>query len=110
MNKNIYKTVLFSLLVSSQSVYAEQVDITILGTSDLHGRFIPWDYTTDKPNLSGSLSQIATKVGELRKQDPEIILVDAGDAIQGNNIETFKNDPISPMMLGFNQLKYDAYV
>lgn len=89
---------------------AEPVNITILGTSDLHGTFVPWDYSTDTENLAGSLSQIATQVHKVRAQQPNVILVDAGDTIQGNFVETFKNDKTSPMILGFNVLDYDVWV
>lgn len=89
---------------------AEPVTITILGTSDLHGTFVPWDYSTDTENLAGSLSQIATQVHQIRAQQPNVILVDAGDTIQGNFVETFKNDKTSPMILGFNALNYDVWV
>lgn len=88
----------------------EPVNITILGTSDLHGTFVPWDYATDTANMAGSLSQIATQVHKIRAQQPNVILVDAGDTIQGNFVETFKNDKTSPMILGFNALNYDVWV
>ncbi|UYA62522.1 5'-nucleotidase [Pectobacterium sp. F1-1] len=88
----------------------EPVNITILGTSDLHGTFVPWDYATDTANMAGSLSQIATQVQKVRAQQPNVILVDAGDTIQGNFVETFKNDKTSPMILGFNALNYDVWV
>ncbi|MGK4442033.1 bifunctional metallophosphatase/5'-nucleotidase [Yersinia enterocolitica] len=98
------------LCTSTASIAAQQVDITILGTSDLHGTFVPWDYASDTENMAGSLSQIATKVHKIRAEQPNIILVDAGDTLQGNFVETFKNEPISPMILGFNALQYDAWV
>lgn len=47
---------------------------------------------------------------KIRAEQSNIILVDAGDTIQGNFVETFKNEPISPMILSFNALKYDAWV
>ncbi|KXO12585.1 2',3'-cyclic-nucleotide 2'-phosphodiesterase [Moritella sp. JT01] len=101
---------IFAPLFIAPSFASENVNVTILGTSDLHGRFIPWDYSTDKPNPKGSLSQIASKVKEIRNTEKNVILVDAGDAIQGNGIETFKHEPVNPMMLGFNALHYDAWV
>ncbi|WP_431224592.1 bifunctional metallophosphatase/5'-nucleotidase [Serratia sp. L9] len=105
------KTLLSLLLCLSTSAMAvEPVNITILGTSDLHGTFVPWDYSTDTENLAGSLSQIATQVHQVRAQQPNVILVDAGDTIQGNFVETFKNDKTSPMILGFNALNYDVWV
>ena len=86
------------LLASSYSVLAADGDIrevSILGTSDLHGHFVPWDYAADQANLAGSLSQIATKINEIRQSLPNVILVDAGDTIQGYFVETFKNEPVS---------------
>lgn len=108
----IMKKTLLSLLLclGSTAMAAEPVNITILGTSDLHGTFVPWDYATDSENLAGSLSQIATQVRNVRAQQPNVILVDAGDTIQGNFVETFKNDKTSPMILGFNALDYDVWV
>ncbi|MCA6969134.1 bifunctional metallophosphatase/5'-nucleotidase [Pectobacterium carotovorum] len=106
------KTLLSLLLCLSTSAMAAQepVNITILGTSDLHGTFVPWDYATDTANMAGSLSQIATQVHKVRAQQPNVILVDAGDTIQGNFVETFKNDKTSPMILGFNAMNYDVWV
>lgn len=106
------KKILLSLLFcfSTSAIAAEPINITILGTSDLHGTFVPWDYSTDTENLAGSLSQIATQVHQVRTQQPNVILVDAGDTIQGNFVETFKNDKTSPMILGFNALNYDVWV
>lgn len=106
------KKSLLSLLLcfSASTMAADPVNITILGTSDLHGTFLPWDYSTDTENLAGSLSQIATQIHKVRAQQPNVILVDAGDTIQGNFVETFKNNKISPMILGFNALDYDVWV
>ncbi|AJI96362.1 hypothetical protein BD65_3035 [Yersinia ruckeri] len=105
------KTVIASLLCFSTTTLAnEPINVTILATSDLHGTFVPWDYASDSENLAGSLSQIATQVKKIRAAQPNIILVDAGDTLQGNFVETFKNDALSPMILGFNALNYDAWV
>ncbi|KHT47185.1 bifunctional metallophosphatase/5'-nucleotidase [Vibrio sinaloensis] len=109
------KTLLSSAILLSLSFPALAADgdihqVTILGTSDLHGHFMPWDYAADKLNMRGSLSQIATKVKEIRTEQPNTILVDAGDTIQGNFVETFKDEPVDPMMLGFNEMKYDVWV
>lgn len=109
------KHILASAILLSLSGYAiaadgDIVDVTILGTSDIHGHFMPWDYASDKLNMKGSLSQIATKVKTIRDEQENVILVDAGDTIQGNFVETFKDEPTDPMMLGFNEMKYDIWV
>ena len=106
------KKIIFASLLglSGNAMAAETVNITLLGTSDLHGTFVPWDYASDTENLAGSLSQIATQVKKVRAEQPNLILVDAGDTIQGNFVETFKHEAVSPMMLGLNALNYDVWV
>ncbi len=109
------KHAIASLIMLSLSIPAVAADgdihnVIILGTSDLHGHFMPWDYAADKLNMRGSLSQIATKVADIRSTNKNVILVDAGDTIQGNFVETFKDEAISPMMLGFNKMDYDVWV
>lgn len=99
-----------SVSVPVMSADGDIIDVTILGTSDIHGHFMPWDYASDKLNMRGSLSQIATKVKEIRKEEANVILVDAGDTIQGNFVETFKDEPVDPMMKGFNEMAYDVWV
>lgn len=103
-------TILFALSGHTFAADGDIVDVTILGTSDIHGHFMAWDYASDKANTRGSLSQIATKVKEVRGQNDNVILVDAGDTIQGNFVETFKDEPVDPMMLGFNEMSYDVWV
>lgn len=83
--------------------------ITLLGTSDIHGRFMPWDYALDGPNQSGSLTQLFTMIKEVRKENPNTVLVDAGDSIQDNSAELFNDQPQSPMMVAMNEMGYDAW-
>lgn len=103
-------TILFALCQPAFAADGDRVDVTILGTSDIHGHFMPWDYASDKLNMRGSLSQIATKVKSIRNEQGNVILVDAGDTIQGNFVETFKDEKVDPMMLGFNEMNYDVWV
>ena len=91
--------ILLSLAFPTFAADGDIHEVTILGTSDIHGHFMAWDYAADKINTRGSLSQIATKVSEIRDEQSNIILVDAGDTIQGNFVETFKDEPVDPMML-----------
>lgn len=83
--------------------------ITLLGTSDIHGRFMPWDYALDGPNQNGSLTQLFTMIKEIRKENPNTVLVDAGDSIQDNSAELFNDQPESPMMVAMNEMGYDAW-
>lgn len=88
---------------------AAETKITLLGTSDIHGRFMPWDYALDGPNPNGSLTQLFTMIKEIRKENPNTVLLDAGDSIQDNSAELFNDQPESPMMVAMNEMGYDAW-
>src|SRR5215467_14942993 len=64
--------------------------IVILSTTDMHGRIFPIDYYTNKYDNVG-ISKVATLVREARKNDPDLLLVDSGDTIQGTPLEYFHN-------------------
>lgn len=83
--------------------------ITILGTSDIHGRYMSWDYALDVENKSGSFSQISTIIKEVREKEKNTLLVDAGDLIQDNSAELFKNDDPHPATEVLKALEYDVW-
>ncbi|MCR5825790.1 MAG: 5'-nucleotidase C-terminal domain-containing protein, partial [Oscillospiraceae bacterium] len=87
---------------------SEVTDIQILATSDLHGKFYPWSYATNSAATSGSLTQLATAIKALRRDDT--LLIDAGDLIQDNSAQIFLDEPIHPMMEGLNYMDYDLFV
>lgn len=87
---------------------SEVLDLQILATSDLHGRFVPWDYAMNEESMSGSMVQVATAVSELRNENT--ILVDAGDTIQDNSADMFLDEEVHPMILAMNEIGYDIWV
>ena len=104
-------TIISFVLVLAPSVWAgETKTVTILGSSDIHGYFVPWDYATDTAYPNGGLSKIASVAKRVRAANPDTVLLDAGDIIQGNFTETFKADKLIPMMLGLNAAGYDLFV
>jgi 2',3'-cyclic-nucleotide 2'-phosphodiesterase / 3'-nucleotidase len=90
-------------------VQPEETKITLLGTSDIHGRFYPWDYDLDAANTNGSLTQLYTIVKQVRAENPNTILVDIGDMIQGNSAELFNSYPKSPAMEAMNEMGYELW-
>src|SRR5438876_2526881 len=90
---------------------ARRVQIVVLGTTDLHGNIFPVDYYTDKRDNRG-LAKLATLIKRVRKESPNVVLIDSGDTIQGTPLEYYhnkkNNQPPDPMMLGMNALQYDS--
>ena len=90
---------------------AERAQVTVLGTTDLHGRIYPVDYFTSKPSEVG-LAKIATLIAQARESAPDLILLDCGDTIQGTPLAYYhnrkNNTPPDPMMLVMNSLGYTA--
>jgi 2',3'-cyclic-nucleotide 2'-phosphodiesterase/3'-nucleotidase len=100
-----------SQLSRAQNQAPSRAHIVILSTTDMHGRVFPIDYYTNKYDNVG-ITKVATLVKQARKDDPDLLLVDSGDTIQGTPLEYFhnkrNNTPPDPMMLTMNALKYDA--
>ena len=104
---------LFALSAVSTAM-AQEVNIKLLGTSDIHGRVIPWSYGADVEDKSGSYAQIATYVKDVRKNNKNVILVDVGDSIQDNQVDVFAKDKKyykdHPIPKVLNEMKYDVFV
>ena len=104
---------LFALSAVSTAM-AQEVNIKLLGTSDIHGRVVPWSYGADVEDKSGSYAQIATYVKDVRKNNKNVVLVEVGDAIQDNQIDVFAKDKKyykeHPIPKVLNEMKYDVFV
>lgn len=106
----------FALLVTIAPAQGERANaqrawLTVIATTDLHGNILPVDYYTNKEDARG-LARVATIVRGIRKENPNTVLVDSGDTIQGTPLAFFhnrkNNTPPDPMMLTMSALKYDA--
>ena len=83
--------------------------LRIIGTSDLHGKFLPWDYALNAESPSGSMAQLSTAIARYRTDNT--LLVDAGDTIQGNSADIFiGSEDVHPMIQAINALNYDVWV
>ena len=63
-----------------------EVKIRLLATTDLHGNLFPYDYYTAQPAARG-LAKIATLIQAARAENPNNLLIDCGDTIQGTPLE-----------------------
>ncbi|MEO7653808.1 MAG: 5'-nucleotidase C-terminal domain-containing protein [Bryobacteraceae bacterium] len=118
---------LFVFLSTAIAGNAARIQLTVLATTDLHGNLYPVDYFTGRPANRG-LAKIATLVRAARVENPNSLLIDCGDTIQGTSLEylyqtyvrtgriplnlKFAGEPLrhDPMMLAMNALGYDAMV
>ncbi|MBC7271737.1 MAG: 5'-nucleotidase C-terminal domain-containing protein [Streptomyces sp.] len=102
----------------------KRYSLTVLGTTDLHGRVFNWDYFKDADyadaagNTQG-LARISTLVNQVRaeKGRRNTLLLDAGDTIQGTPLTyyyakvdpiTAEGGPVHPMAQAMNAIGYDA--
>ena len=85
-------------------------EIRIIGTSDLHGKFFPWDYALNEESASGSMAQLSSAIAEYRNENT--LLFDAGDTIQDNSADIFvgAGESVHPMVQALNALDYDVWV
>jgi len=97
--------------VVAQQAPVARVHITIMATADLHGNILAKDYYTGKPDARG-LAKAATLIKRAHQENPNLLLLDSGDTIQGTPLEYYhnkkNNQPPDPMMLVMNALHYDA--
>src|SRR3984893_9472146 len=125
-NRRVWSTLVL-FVCSCFSLTAARVKLTVLATTDLHGNMYPVDYYLDKPAKRG-LAKIATLIRAARAANPNNLLIDCGDTIQGTPLEyvyqtfvrtghlplklAFPAEPFAhdPMMLAMNAIGYDAMV
>jgi len=92
--------------------------LEIYATNDLHGRFFDSLYVSNKPQLVHpySLASISAKMKEIRDNNKEdnIVLLDIGDHLQGDNAAFYYNfiDTVSEHIFSrvMEYLEYDAVV
>lgn len=93
----------------------QEVDVRILATTDLHTNLVNYDYYQDKPVETLGLAKTAVLIEEAKKENPNVILVDNGDTIQGTPLGNYKSivNPIKdgeqhPMYAALESLGFDA--
>jgi len=102
------------------------VRLTVMGTTDLHGNVVNWDYFKnteydDPAHNDIGLAKISTLVTAVRdriaadRYAPRPLLLDAGDTIQGTplayhyaKIQPITGGHVHPMAAAMNEIGYDA--
>ena len=83
------------------------VTISILHTTDLHGRILPTTDYAGHPDLGG-LARCATQIRAWRQTNPNSILLDIGDVYQGTQVSLDNRGSL--MISCLNALGYDGWV
>ncbi|MDF2530720.1 MAG: yfkN [Clostridia bacterium] len=100
---------LFAPILPAAAEEANSKTVTILGTSDMHGRIFPWEYATGTADDDAGYALIQTLVKQEKEKNPNTILIDNGDTLQDNMAEIFNNDPVHPMIEVMNYMGYDTW-
>ncbi|WP_051303565.1 bifunctional metallophosphatase/5'-nucleotidase [Psychromonas aquimarina] len=100
------------IIVKSENVVddGDEITISIGATSDLHGRIFGYDYALDAEDSDAGLTRIATLLEAEKAANPNIILLDIGDTVQGNSAQLFNDDPTHPVVATLNALDFDLWV
>lgn len=94
---------------------AQEATLRLLDTTDVHGHIVPYDYYQDAPTDAFGLAKTASLVRAARAEEPNALLFDNGDLLQGNPFADFKAkvEPVAegevhPVYRAMNGLGYDA--
>ncbi|MFD0861876.1 bifunctional metallophosphatase/5'-nucleotidase [Sungkyunkwania multivorans] len=83
-----------------------QKHITILHTNDVHSHIDPFDANHPRNPNMGGVARRATLVERIRRENPNTLLLDAGDIFQGTPYFNFYGGELEFKLM--SMLKYDA--
>jgi 2',3'-cyclic-nucleotide 2'-phosphodiesterase/3'-nucleotidase len=89
----------------------DEVRVTVVQTTDVHGRLAAWDYFRSAPADLG-LTRVAAFVRQARQENPNLLLIDNGDTIQGSPLAYYyamrRSGEPNPIIAAMNAMGYDA--
>ena len=107
-------TVLFVVFFLVSNVYAADYakHITVIGTSDMHGNIWGYSYEDNSETANNGMARLYTYIESVREENPNTLLIDAGDDIQGtimtDDIYNDTPDDPHPVITTMNFMGYDA--
>jgi 2',3'-cyclic-nucleotide 2'-phosphodiesterase (5'-nucleotidase family) len=113
MRIRIHLAALGALAAALPAAAQQRIELKVAATTDVHGRLRGWDYYEDRVDSARGLARAATIVDSLRRAAPgRVILVDAGDLLQGNPMTyvAARVDSLAPhpVIAAMNAMRYDA--
>ncbi|WP_066830831.1 bifunctional metallophosphatase/5'-nucleotidase [Rufibacter ruber] len=88
------------------SAARSSIKLTILHTNDMHSRIEPFPNDGRKHGGLGGMARRATLVKQIRAQEPNVLLLDAGDIWQGTPYFNFFGGELEYKLM--TQMGYDA--
>jgi 2',3'-cyclic-nucleotide 2'-phosphodiesterase len=92
-----------------------EVELRILGTTDIHTHLYNYDYYKDAPTDEFGLAKTASLIKQARAEKENTLLFDNGDLIQGNplgdykaKVDVLKDGETHPVFQAMELLDYDA--
>lgn len=132
MRRSVAGIAVAALVVGSMTVLttparadADSIDLTLLGTTDVHGHIYNWDYFANaeysrEADVLG-LTRVSSYVDEVRGEvgDESVVLMDSGDATQGTPLTYYygygngrqavlDGDDQHPIAEAFREIGYDT--
>lgn len=102
------------IIIAPTNAFAEgeNVKLTIIGTTDLHANIYNYSYEDEKEVDNIGMAKVYTVIQEIRAENPNTLLIDNGDTIQGTilsddlyNTNLELKQPVIDVM---NFMKYDS--
>ena len=107
IEKTASGTALLSLGLSLSSFQSDTVKhLTILHTNDVHSYIDPFPADHPKNANMGGVARRATLIEKIRKENPNVLLLDAGDIFQGTPYFNYYGGELEFKLM--SMMKYDA--
>lgn len=105
----VYAALAVALLVLALAVPAMAADgkLTLVYVNDVHGHIEPFTRSGAKEEV-GAFAKASVFIEELRKENPNVLLLAAGDMVHGTNVVTLFGG--LPMVELMNHMRFDAMV
>ncbi|WNJ96313.1 bifunctional 2',3'-cyclic-nucleotide 2'-phosphodiesterase/3'-nucleotidase [Vibrio ruber] len=98
----------------SFSINAETIQLRIIETTDIHANVMDYDYYKDKSSEKIGLIRAASLIKTAREENPNSLLIDNGDLIQGSPMGDYmaakgiKAGEVHPVYKAMNLLGYEV--
>lgn len=119
MRTTIVAAFAMAVVVGCGSLYVNQtptLQVRLMETSDLHAYMLGYDYTRQQATQSYGLAHTAAVIHQARAEQPNNVLFDNGDLIQGSALGdwvaeqgvSYLQEHVHPVIAALNYLQYDA--